>query len=161
MEKTTAMEQIIQLVTTLITLSLVSERVINWVKLYFGQPGKALWGFSKRGEDLTKRLADPKANTVRDRKVLGLNIFICVLVAIVMHANLFDILGSDHPVEHLGWEGVHLFEGEKHSLFRLFQTILGCTLSGFCMSLGTKFWHDVMKLLIAVKGKKTPNQNID
>ena len=148
------LEKLITLLTTLFTLSLISERIINWMKLYFGQTGKKLLFFTNTKEDITKRSNNPQLNTIRDRKILGLNIIVCVLVAFLVHANLFDFLKLENPTEHLGWNRFQLPKGSREWLYALFNTILGCVMSGLCMSMGSKFWHDALDLLFQIKKQR-------
>lgn len=145
------LEKLITLVTTLFTLSLVSERVINWMKLYFGQAGKKFPFFTNRDEDISKQSNDPKLNTIRERKILGLNITVGILIAFLAHANLFEILRSVNPAENLGWNTIDWPDRFSNQIWLIFNNIIGCTLSGLCMSMGSKFWHDTLDLLFYSK----------
>lgn len=154
-----AFEKFITLVTALLTLSLIAEKIIDWVKLYFGQKGKKLLLFSNRDEDISKKSDDPMQNAVRERKIIGLNIVLCALIALIMNANIFDLLSAGEPTQHLGWKNIRLNGGEAirntseifGMTYFIFYTLIGCTLSGFCMSLGSKFWHDLLDLLQSIK----------
>lgn len=146
------MEKFITLVTALLTLSLISERVINWLKLHFGQLGKRLLFFTSRGEDISKRSDDPVFNTIRERKILGLNIVVSVVVALLMNANVFDLLSLSEPTMHFGWKGIHWGAIPITGIFfNLFYSITGCILGGMCMSMGSKFWHDLLGILLSTK----------
>lgn len=144
------LEKTIALVITLLTFSLISEKVINWIKLYFGQEGKKLLFFSNKHEDITKQLDDPEANTKRTRKILGLNIVVCCCLALLMKGNLFDLLNSKIPAENLGWYGF-TWSGDAGKPYLICQTIFGCLLTGLCMSMGSKFWHDTLDMLFYAK----------
>lgn len=149
----TVLEKPIALVIIILILSLIAERAINWFKLYFGQEGKMLPFFSHKEEDLTRKSEDPLRNSIRDRKILGLNIAICTLIAMLAHANLFELF-SNHPFQNLGWKN---FPKDWYTIqlwFSIPYTLLGCIFSALCMSLGSKFWHDTLDLLFYAKSLK-------
>ena len=151
-----ALEKLITLVTALFTLSLISERVINWAKLYFGQEGKKLLFFSNREEDITKQSSDPIMNVYRERKIIGLNIAISIIVALLMNANVLDLLRLENPTEHFGWQKIVWQNGSEISSFitNILYSFSGCLLTGFCMSIGSKFWHDTLDMLLYAKNMR-------
>lgn len=134
---------------TLFVLSLISERFVSWMKLYFGRLGKRLIFFSDRTEDLTSKTNDPIEINNRERKILGLNIILSVFIAFVAHANLFDILNSADPYSSLGWDNVSLADYNMAG-----NAFIGCILSGLFISLGSKFWHDTLDMLLYSKNLK-------
>lgn len=156
------MDYFISLATTLVSLSLIAERIITWLKLYFGQLGKQLPFFSNLEEDLTQRSSDPVQEKIRERKILGLTIVVCILIALVINANLFEILSNRPPTATLGWTGVVWAHGAGALTLQILRTVLGCICCGFCISLGSKFWHDLLDMLLSVKTIKqnmaNPNQ---
>lgn len=138
----------------LFILSMISERFVTWLRLYFGKEGKHLWGFSNADEDLTIKTNDPEFETRKERKILGLNITIGILVAIVSHANFFAIMhASPDPYDALGWSTIH-FEISLDFIEHLFAFLFGCILTGFFISLGSKFWHDLLDMLFYAKNLK-------
>ncbi len=151
-----ALEKLITLVTALFTLSLISERVINWAKLYYGQEGKKLLFFSNRQENIAKRSLDPKVNADRERKIIGLNITICIVVALLMNANILDLLRLEEPTKHLGWQNGIWEPLSKPSplVINILYSFIGCVLTGFCMSIGSKFWHDSLDMLLYAKNMR-------
>lgn len=184
------MEKFITLVTALLTLSLISERVITWFKLYLGQEGNKLFFMEVDNKAYVKQADDP-TNPVREQKITGLNIIICILIALLMNANVFDFLREKNPTEKLGWKNLYSESkapdspkskiaytkseapkkkncdtlncksqtgdlqspGKKKpgTFYLFFYSIVGCTLTGFCMSLGSTFWHDLLDLLNSIK----------
>ncbi|MNE01809.1 hypothetical protein D3C87_05550 [compost metagenome] len=151
-----ALERLITLVTALFTLSLISERVINWFKLYFGQKGKQLLFFSNKDEDISKQSDDPALNADRERKIVGLNIMLSIIVALLMNANVFDLLSLKDPTIHFGWQDVVWQDQTKtYSLItNILYSFSGCVLAGFCMSIGSKFWHDTLDMLLYAKNMR-------
>ncbi|WP_300665509.1 hypothetical protein [Fluviicola sp.] len=149
-----ALEKLITLATALFTLSLVSERVINWFKLYFGQKGKQLLFFSSKEEDISKQSDDPVVNADRERKIVGLNITLCIIVALLMNANVFDLLSLKDPTEHFGWKDIVWKSGTSPLIVTILYSFIGCVLTGFCMSVGSKFWHDTLDMLLYAKNMR-------
>ncbi len=135
----------IYIVITLFILSMISERFVTWFKLYFGKEGRWFPGFSKKTEDLRKMIKTPEEEKQLEVKVLGLNIVLSCLIALLSHADLFDIISSTSPNNSIGWQ--------KNADFD-FNTFVGCILTGFFISLGSKFWHDLLDLLLYSKNLK-------
>ena len=92
------LDKAIAIAIMLFILSMISERLVTWIKLYFGQLGKALWLFSDESEDLTIASANQLDEKKKERKILGLNIVVGILIAFLSHADLFSIfnlVGTD------------------------------------------------------------------
>lgn len=143
----------IAIVIMLFILSMISERFVNWIKLQFGKKGSALPGFSKKGEDLTVKSIDPELEKRREGKILGLNIVVGFITALTSHADLFQILQAPSPYTALGWPSLSgLSAGD--GAWKIVSTIPGCLLTGFFISLGSKFWHDLLDLLLFTKNLK-------
>ena len=147
------LDKAIAIAIMLFILSMISERLVTWIKLYFGQLGKALWLFSDESEDLTIASANQLDEKKKERKILGLNIVVGLLIAFLSHADLFSIFNSEPPYKSLGWDNVH-FVLTWLGFANLLQLLLGCILSGFFISLGSKFWHDMLDMLLYAKNLK-------
>jgi hypothetical protein len=148
-----ALDKGIAIAIMLFLLSMIAERIVTWIKLQFGQRGHWLMGFSTVDEDLTTRTDDPDKEAARERQILGLNLVTSILIALSSHADLFAIMNGDAPFSTLGWTTT----SAQHSLtdFWLFlEMVLGCVLVGMFISLGSKFWHDTLNMLQAVKNIK-------
>lgn len=148
-----ALEKLITLTTALLTLSLISERVINWFKLYFGQDGNKFLLFKIDNKAFYKEPGDQTPDPVRDRKIIGLNITICIIVALLMNANVLDLLRLEDPTAHFGWQN-DIWKDQSssnHLVVNMLYSFIGCVLTGFCMSIGSKFWHDTLDMLLAIK----------
>lgn len=143
----------IAIIIMLFILSMISERFVNWIKLQFGKRGSALPGFSTRNEDLTVRNPDCDLEKRREQKILGLNIVIGFIIAIASHADLFQIVQQDSPYATLGWPSLAGL-GTGDALLKVVSAIPGCLLTGFFISLGSKFWHDLLDLLLYTKNLK-------
>jgi hypothetical protein len=144
-------EKAISIAIILFILSMVSERFVTWVKLYFGRDGRWLMGFSKKGEDLTTKKKDPEQEKQRERKILGLNISLSIMVALVAHADFFQMFGEEAPYKAIGW-----IDLARSSITpaNIISGFFGCVLTGLFISLGSKFWHDLLDLLFYTKNLK-------
>jgi hypothetical protein len=109
----------ITITTIMLMLSLISERVSNLVKLN--------WPVLR---DKGKTENEEK---IRERNVLVLAVVSGCLVAIVAGADLFTLVNKGKLLN-------------ANSLNR--TNVLGMLLSGLFISLGSKFWHDVLDIVL-------------
>ncbi|MNU74589.1 hypothetical protein D3C71_640950 [compost metagenome] len=151
-----ALEKLITLTTALFTLSLISERVINWFKLYFGQEGNKLLFFKIDNKAFSKQAGEQIPDPIRERKIIGLNITICIIVALLMNANVLDLLRLEDPTTHFGWQNDIWGKNSKSYplIVNILYSFIGCILTGFCMSIGSKFWHDTLDMLLYAKNMR-------
>lgn len=143
------LDKAIAIAIMLFILSMISERLVTWLKLHFGKKGNSLWLFSGDNEDLVTKSLDKNQEKVRETKILGLNIVIGILISLLSHADLFSIVNDETPYNSLGWDKVAL-----ETIGDFLQLVLGCILSGFFISLGSKFWHDMLDMLLYAKNLK-------
>ena len=146
------LEKGVSIAIMLFLLSMISERFITWMKIYFGKKGRSLPLFSDKNEDLRSKPKTKEEEKVRELKTLGLNIVLSILIAIIAHASLFDILNADTPYQSLGWGKDNIAKIEHFGDILLL--ILGSILTGLFISLGSKFWHDLLDLLLYTKSLK-------
>src|SRR4051812_21116261 len=142
--------QSIEIATIFFILSLISERFITWFKLYFFKKGNTLFYlFFNWEKDYSVKTNDPEFEKEREQRILLLNISLNIIIAFLIHANIFRIL-HDHPLQHLSWE--HNYFNLKDKGF--FYEISGCLFGGLLISLGSKFWHDTLDMLYYTKNLK-------
>ena len=116
----------ITIVTIFLTLSLISERISNLIKLHI--------------PSLRKSSKDEEEEKKRERNVMWLAVSSGWLVAIIAGANFFELL-------ELGeLSSVHIVS--DCSLWGFTKHISGFLLSGLFISLGSKFWHDVLDIVL-------------
>ena len=160
---TPMIEKAMAIAIILFIFSMIAERFVTWVKLYFGQGGRWLLFFSKKNEDLTKKRANPESEKDRERKILGLNIVLSILVACVAHADFFKMFNAEKPYEAIGWKGYTLYSLNPFLSWthtgHIISGIFGCVLTGLFISLGSKFWHDMLDLLFYTKNLKEKLSN--
>lgn len=135
----------------LFILSLISERIITFCKLYFTE-GKALFLLIAKEDDLSTKSDDEDEEKEREMKILKVNIAFSITIAILAKANLFAIISANPPYQALGWHS--LSGSDSPTFFHYIQILFGCILGGFFISLGSKFWHDMLDMLLQAKNLK-------
>jgi hypothetical protein len=108
-----------------------------------------------------KEVHSDKEKTDVDFGITKLSILIGVLLALAFHANLFLIVGNDAPHEVLSWKYFSKKWSEEEvfsNIWLVSTTILGCFCTGFLLSFGSKFFHDLLEILYEFKqAKRTLN----
>lgn len=87
--------------------------------------------------------------------ITKLSILVGFVIALTFKANLFDIFLGDNPHEQLGWGGVlHagcFCEHFVDNLWAIVGQLPGCLATGFLLTFGSKFFHDLLETLYEVK----------
>ncbi|QIL42371.1 trypsin-like peptidase domain-containing protein [Pedobacter sp. HDW13] len=167
------MEKIYGLLIILFILSQVSERVANFLKLKLSDSRLVLQG-TKLGfllkpftfNNTKVRTFDAAREKEREYRILKINLFIGFLIALSFRADLFCLFRyiSNDPVSHLGWikykedtAEVREFLGERDltGILVALYTLAGCLLTGIFLSFGSKFWHDLIDLVLQIKNYKS------
>lgn len=138
-------ENVINATLVLFILSLITEKVANFVKL------------------CSTRLAIPQNSllfeTSRARAIQKRTILIGILIAVLCKANLFNIF---NPTSPLFWvrNDLPFFTKEAWDWNEKFEwtgfigVIFGSILTGLFLSFGSKFFHDLLDLLLEAKNLK-------
>ena len=124
-------EILVSLVVVLLPLSFIAERFSNFFKLILPSKGKLGFGNIRHKED------NPKKEKIRERKIFLLSLLSGEIVAFSLKADLFQIIENGK----IGW---------NHTSNDLLW-IVGCLFTGFFLSWGSKFWHDLLGILLEVK----------
>lgn len=118
----------------LLILSLITEKVANFIKLN------------------STRLTIPQTSVLfenaRSRDIQKRTIIIGIIVAILCKASLFTLFKPDAV---FFWT---MKDFETGSLSNLPVIIFGCLFTGIFLSLGSKFFHDLLDLLLEAKNLK-------
>jgi hypothetical protein len=139
------MDAAVTIATILFILSMINERIANFIKLQFSE--KKLLGISLG--NLRVKSNNEYDEDDRSKRILVLNIVSGTIVALILHADLISILGHiDKPYNVIGWDKT-LPTGLGWVLLPI-----GCFLTGCFISLGSKFWHDLLDLLLYTKNLK-------
>jgi hypothetical protein len=144
--KEEALNVLITVVINLFVLSMVSERLVNFLKLNF----QKLYTWGLLPSDVKQFLFfifgnfrdkenSKKAEKLRERGVLNWAIFCSLIVAFASKADLFYLIRcGELPMD------TPYGEIDK----------IGITLTAFFISLGSKFWHDLLDILYFYKNAR-------
>lgn len=138
------LEQVIQLVTILFLLSMVSERISDFLKHYLC--GSDVF---KIGDTITKSEDDDKEQA-RVYRILKINVWSGIIIAAILKADIIVIF--NHITEAgktIGWSYI-----ENYSALDKWLLVPGIVLTGCFISFGSKFWHDSLDLLYQIKNTK-------
>lgn len=92
--------------------------------------------------NLSRPEKDPDCEKLRERGILNLAILCGITVAVLSGADLFELIKNGQPRYYQG-DGWRNWAGD---IFK--NHLLGCALTGLFISLGSKFWHDVLDLIL-------------
>lgn len=122
---------LVSLVVVLLPLSFIAERFSNFLKLILPSEGKLGFGNIRHKEE------DQKKEKIRERKIFLISLLSGEIVAFALKADLFQIIENGK----IGWN-----QSSDNLLW-----IVGCIFTGFFLSWGSKFWHDLLGILLEVK----------
>ncbi|MBK7234033.1 MAG: trypsin-like peptidase domain-containing protein [Saprospiraceae bacterium] len=146
------LQQIIQLVTILFLLSMVCERIADFLKHYLSNSHifQIQKDFFKVGDTLTKSPKDDAKEQARIFRILKINVWSGILLAAILKADLIKIFNNiNEPGKTLGWNNISEY-GVLDSILLPF----GIILTGCFISFGSKFWHDLLDILYQIKNTK-------
>lgn len=146
------MDHVREIVIVLFILSMVWERINEFVKLYLScMPVPFLKGKYLVRDTTTKYPEESPQEQQRKYRILKINLALGVLTAIACHADMLALMqNSTEPAKVLGWDGKKLPAG----LYGIVSFLFGCLLTGAFISMGSKFWHDLLDILVAIKNVK-------
>lgn len=122
-------EPLINLLALLSVLSIAAERLANVIKL---------------GDPVLRTLGDARE---RERRIANRVILVSVALAVVIKADLFQILSHlDAPWDTLGWSG-----NRPAGAGGVLYAIGGSALTGISLGFGSKFWHDALDVVSALR----------
>ncbi|MEW5846170.1 MAG: M15 family metallopeptidase [Bacteroidota bacterium] len=129
-------DALIVLMTILLPLSFIAERITNLIKLFIPD------GFLGLGNVRYKE-DDPIMEKKRERRIFAISLISGELVAFALKADLFTIINQGT----FGWS----------SPTTGYSWIIGCVFTGFFLSWGSKFWHDLLEILLEMKNIRRVN----
>lgn len=138
----------VAIVTILFALSLISERIANLIKLKLPT---SRW-------NLRDRRPERGDEKVREGQILTLALIAGWIVAFISGADLFLLIDKG---ELLNYDNYKFTPDPRKWTWKPF---IGMFLSGFFISMGSKFWHDVLDIVLqfsALKKYKAEKQEID
>jgi len=146
------LQQIIQLTTILFLLSMVCERIADFLKHYLSD--SQLLGipkdFFKIGDTLTKFPQDDANEKARAFRILKINVGSGIILALILKADLIKIFNNiNEPGKTLGWNNIC-----EYGILDAILLPFGILLTGCFISFGSKFWHDLLDILYQIKNTK-------
>lgn len=144
-------EKLITVATMLFILSMISERVVTFFKLWCVKGNSFLFIIVSKEMDTSKKYENEELENKRQRAILAINLTIAFFIALISKASLFEMFTYDSTKDLnflLGWDFATL---DPHKFFSI---IVGCGLTACFISLGSKFWHDLLDMLYYAKNLK-------
>jgi hypothetical protein len=142
------MEKYIQAALVLFLLSMVSERLADFLKHYLSENnngfGRWLRGVLRMGNLVSKAAQDSVQEDRRYYRILKINIICGFVIAAGLNADLFDLFEENKNA--LGSFGT----GYK-DVPDFIRSLPGCLATGLFLSFGSKFWHDLLDILFQIK----------
>ncbi|MCW4470800.1 S1 family peptidase [Flavobacterium sp. MFBS3-15] len=143
------LDEIIPLTVVLFLLSMVCERIADFLKHYLC--GSKLFRIK---DTLTKFPNDDNKEKARYYRIMKINIWCGIIVAAIFKADFIMIFNNmDDPGKTLGWTKEVLNEYYKEPI-DYFIMVLGIALTGCFISFGSKFWHDLLDILYTIKNTR-------
>jgi hypothetical protein len=144
-------EKLTMVATMLFILSMISERVVTFFKLWCVEGNSFLFFIVPKALDTSKKYEDATLENKRQRAILSINLTISFFIALISNASLFKMFTYDSETDVnflLGWDFASL------DLHAFGSMLVGCALTACFISLGSKFWHDMLDMLFYAKNLK-------
>jgi hypothetical protein len=125
------MNNVIQPTIVLLILSLITEKIANFFKLHY--------------EPLANKKELEIDEKVREKHIQLVTIIVGVIVALISKANLFDFFKDKF---NLFWTE------EDFKGIAFLSNIIGSIISGLFLSISSKFFHDLIDMLLQSKNLK-------
>lgn len=138
-----SLEPFINILVLLTVLSIAAERATNFLKL--------------RSPALRNASQADEQEKAREHSITLRSLIMGVAVAVIVKANLFEILTSiDAPWETLGWlrqsESRWVPAAATASVGSASYAVLGSALTGIALGFGSKFWHEILDSVLELRG---------
>jgi hypothetical protein len=134
----------------LFVLSQINERITNLVKLKLHQSLGA-------GNLRNIETYDEESEKKRESKIVVISIVCGVLVSLILKADIYSILQiaiqAKNNINETEKSVTDLFTGWGPNDLNL-RNIVGCLFTGVFLSFGSKWWHDILDLLLEIKNVK-------
>ena len=145
------LDSIIGALIVLLILSLINEKFVDLIRKYVKVPkaiNRGQW-MKSIGKGYTD---DPEENEEKTKQISLLAIIVGLVIALLAKASLFDLLFKAEIHKSLFWS-------DGSDIDNLFTFILGIIFTGFFLSFGSKFFHDLLDVLYQTKEYKRKLQN--
>jgi hypothetical protein len=154
--KTDLLDSLIAISIILFILSVIVEKITQLVRKYSPfikpqhttlqkTPAARVW----RNINRKQSGDDPEADKTVEREVNSLSFIIGLLIALAFRVDLFKMMKATDPRDVLFWDDKVSYTGLEMWLF-----VLSISLTGFFLTFGSKFFHDLLDTLFQVKNLK-------
>jgi len=110
------------------------------------------------GDTITKFPTDNLKEQARAYRILKINVWCGILTAAILKADLIKIFNQiKEPGKTIGWSSLSEYAKGKTQWYDspdYFFLIPGIILTGCFISFGSKFWHDLLDILLEIKNAK-------
>jgi hypothetical protein len=155
------LDSIIAVTIILFILSVINEKITQLIRKYspFIRPGDKFYKTpaSKVWRNIRKRQKDGTRLDDRiEREVNSLSFVIGLLIAVIFCVDLFRMFSGSDPSDILNWtQDKWTFYWAKDAWFyRIPLLMISLCLTGFFLTFGSKFFHDLLDTLFQVKNLK-------
>ena len=138
-------DKFIQITFVLLILSMITEKIAQFVKLRFPKAKLKSWLVKDRSYKYAESFEELKEykKDLKAREIQTLTLLIGFTLAYGCRANIFEIYDPEYQ---LTWAGV-----KSYSFKLALYDIAGCSLTGVFLSFGSKFFHDLLGILMETK----------
>ncbi|MCR6722664.1 MAG: hypothetical protein NVV59_20745 [Chitinophagaceae bacterium] len=155
------LDSMIGVVIILFILSVITEKLTQLIRKYspFIRPGDALYNTNAANiwQNIRKKQTDGTLEDDKiEREVNSLSFIIGLSIAIIFCVDIFRMFTAASPYDYLYWSDDRwTFIWEKHKWLHRFPLLLiSFCLTGFFLTFGSKFFHDLLDLLFQAKNLK-------
>ncbi len=132
---------------------MVCERIAEFLKYYISDSKVGKRYFV--GNTAKRYPKGSQGEQKRIYRILKINLVCGFITALACHASLFDLLSNlDNPGGQLGWTGHTKQFCQREYFWDNVGFVIGCFMTGAFISLGSKFWHDLLDIVMAVRDAK-------
>ncbi|NHN24960.1 hypothetical protein FIA58_004645 [Flavobacterium jejuense] len=145
-------EKLITVIIMLFILSMISERLVTFFKLWCVKGNSFLFIIVSKELDTSIKSNDKEEENKREQAILAINLTISLCIALISKASLFNMFTYSNSTDLkflLGWNFSRTFD-----IVEFIQILVGCALTACFISLGSKFWHDMLDMLFYAKNLK-------
>lgn len=140
------LDRVIAALIILLILSLINEKVVDLIRSYSKMPA-SINRFNWLKNINKTHTSDPEIDKEKSREISLLAVIIGIVIALLSKASLFDLL-KDGAKDNLFWSSDETVNGP------LAWFIVGIMLTGFFLSFGSRFFHDLLDVLYQTKEYK-------
>lgn len=149
---TSVLDSLISILIILMILSLITEKLVELVKKYIKVSDKInRWRWLKNINVDT--YGKPELAREKKREVTLLAVLLGTLVSLFTKASFFDLLRASNPQEALFWQNEQgtIESWASVCAYLSGSFLIGILITGFFLSFGSAFFHDLLEFLYYVK----------